>query len=160
MMAATPPIHLPDLASMDQIHLVPQATVQEEQLGGNAVSEADDRSSSLSEIEERGVTERLNPTQLANGSDGGDTEAETERLEDSPQKTRTQQNVVLTAAAPTPNEPSEQAEGFNAVSNGQNYGKLLAVLLREPVADMVRRSNRDGRTAPNLRHILTWQHER
>ena len=138
MMAATPPIHLPDLANINQIHLAPQATAQQEELGGNAVSEADDRSSSLSEIEERGVTERLEPATLANGSDGGDTEAETERLEDSPQKTRSQQNVVLTAAAPAPDELDEQAKGSNAVSNGQNYSKSLAVPLCEPVADMVR----------------------
>ena len=138
MMAATPPRHLPDLANMNQIHLVPKATMQEEQLGGSAVSEADDRSSSLSEIEERGVTERLNPAALANGSDGGDTEAETERLEDSPQKSRSQQNVVLTAATPALNEPGEQAEASNAVSHGQSHGKLLTVPLREPVADMVR----------------------
>ena len=138
MMAATPPIHLPDLANINQIHLAPQATAKQEELGGSAVGEADDGSSSLSEIEERGVTEHLDSAIMANGSDGGDTDAETERLEDSPQKTRSQQNVVLTAAGPALNEPGEQAEGSNVVFNGQNYGKLLAVPLCESVADMVR----------------------
>lgn len=138
MMAPTPPIHLPDLANMNQIHLIPQASARQEQLGGSAVSEADDRSSSLSEIEERGVSERLNPASLANGSDMGDTEAETERLEDSPQKMRSQQNVVLMAGTPALNEPGEQAAESNVVSNGQSYGKLLAVPLCEPVADKIR----------------------
>lgn len=62
--------------------------------------DGDARSSSLSDIEETGANERLNLVSMEVASDSGDTEAETERLEDSPQKNRIHQNVVLSAAPP------------------------------------------------------------
>ena len=55
----------------------------------------DDRSSSLSEIGERGGRDEPG-NEIEEPSDAIDTEAETERLEDSPQKIRKHQNVVLT----------------------------------------------------------------
>lgn len=59
--------------------------------------EGDNRSSSLSDIGERAEHD-----EAGNGShdisDANDTEAETERLEDTPQKLRKHQNVVLTSA--------------------------------------------------------------
>lgn len=64
-----------------------------------ALYEEDDRSSSLSEIGERADQDRPDIT-FSDGSDGSDvndTEAETERLEDSPQKLRTHQNLVMTS---------------------------------------------------------------
>ena len=57
----------------------------------------DDRSSSLSEIGDRGGHDEPQNT-FGDGMDEDDTEAETERLEDSPQKLRKHQNVVLTLA--------------------------------------------------------------
>ncbi|KAL8952076.1 MAG: hypothetical protein Q9222_001987 [Ikaeria aurantiellina] len=54
-----------------------------------------DRSSSLSDIGER-ADERNAPSEPTVDSDSNDTEAETERLDDSPQKSRTNQNLVLT----------------------------------------------------------------
>ena len=53
----------------------------------------DDRSSSLSDLGDRAGIER---SSLAD-SEANDTEAETERLEDSPQKQRRQRDVVLTS---------------------------------------------------------------
>lgn len=61
-----------------------------------ALHEEDDRSSSLSEIGERADQDRPDIT-FSDGSDENDTEAETERLEDSPQKLRTHQNLVMTS---------------------------------------------------------------
>lgn len=59
--------------------------------------EGDDRSSSLSELGERAGHEGIECISH-DVSDANDTEAETERLEDSPQKQRNSQNVVLTSA--------------------------------------------------------------
>ena len=61
--------------------------------GEKLQAEEDDRSSSLSELGDRaGITHSSRA-----GSEANDTEAETERLEDSPQKQRRQQDVVLTS---------------------------------------------------------------
>lgn len=62
-------------------------------------AEGDDRSSSLSEIGDRVGNEDISSTRLAllDGSEANDTEAETERLEDSPQRSRKRQNVVMTS---------------------------------------------------------------
>ena len=57
----------------------------------------DDRSSSLSELGERGAHDEPETT-FGEGTDVDDTEAETERLDDSPQKMREHQNVVLALA--------------------------------------------------------------
>lgn len=57
----------------------------------------DDRSSSLSELGERGGRDEPQ-NEMGESSDAIDTEAETERLEVSPQKIRKHQNVVLSQA--------------------------------------------------------------
>ena len=61
------------------------------------MDEVDDRSSSLSELGERAGHDDAD-NDVGDGSDANDTEAETERLEDTPQKIRQQQNVVLAPA--------------------------------------------------------------
>ncbi len=60
-------------------------------------NEGDDRSSSLSDIEDRTANTELALAShnLGGGSEANDTEAETERLEDSPQKVQRHTNVVL-----------------------------------------------------------------
>ena len=57
----------------------------------------DDTSSSLSDIEDRAANELLenNQDKSARPSDNDDTEAETERLEESPHKTRQHKNIIL-----------------------------------------------------------------
>lgn len=75
-----------------------------------AINDADARSSSLSEIDDSGANERLRSIQMEEASDAGDTEAETERLEESPQKARTHRNVVLSASR------AGQQNGSSAVS--------------------------------------------
>ena len=61
--------------------------------GANVQAADDDRSSSLSELGDRAGLEHYSRP----GSEANDTEAETERLENSPQKQRKQRNVVLTS---------------------------------------------------------------
>ena len=65
--------------------------------GELATNEEDDRSSSLSDIEDRTANAEpgLASRSIGGGSEVNDTEAETERLEDSPQKAREHKNVVL-----------------------------------------------------------------
>ena len=73
------------------------------------VDAGDDRSSSLSEIGERGGRDEPD-NEIEEPSDAIDTEAETERLEDSPQKIRKHQNVVLTQV----NHTHEKPQGLTA----------------------------------------------
>ena len=75
--------YTPRTVSFDSQH-VPSAT-------------ADDTSSSLSDIEDRPTNELLDENRIrsAQVSDDEDTEAETERLDESPRKLRKQKNVVL-----------------------------------------------------------------
>ena len=61
-----------------------------------AQAEADDRSSSLSDLGDRTGVEH---SSHAGSEEVNDTEAETERLEDSPQKERRHQDVVLTSVS-------------------------------------------------------------
>ena len=70
-------------------------------VAGVAESDKDDRSSSLSDIEDRPATERTAIPHMKSSPppEEDDTEAETERLEESPQKLRKQQNVLLSATA-------------------------------------------------------------
>jgi len=63
----------------------------------NPPTDRDDRSSSLSEIGDQADQEQ--PDNIFHlGSDANDTEAETERLEESPQKQRKHQNIILTSS--------------------------------------------------------------
>lgn len=62
--------------------------------GQKPQAEEDDKSSSLSELGDRAVIEHSSHA----ASEANDTEAETERLEDSPQKQRRHQDVVFTSA--------------------------------------------------------------
>lgn len=64
-----------------------------------AMNDVDACSSSLSEIDDSAANERSGSIQMEEASDAGDTEAETERLEESPHKARTHQNVVLSASS-------------------------------------------------------------
>lgn len=69
-------------------------------------TEGDDRSSSLSDLGDRAGNEDLNTSKIAlvngsdpvDGSDPNDTEAETERLEVSPQRMRKHGSVVLSSS--------------------------------------------------------------
>lgn len=72
--------------------------------GGNVLAADDDRSSSLSELGDRMGPEHDSRA----GSEANDTEAETERLESSPQKLRRQRNVVLTSTNGTYDDHQNQ----------------------------------------------------
>ena len=85
----------------------------------------DDRSSSLSELGDPAGIERSSRA----GSEANDTEAETERLEDSPQKQRSQRDVVLTSTNGTytdhQNQPVADAIPENSVGLGQSVQRML-----------------------------------
>ena len=141
MMTATPPRHAPELPNLPAtipLPLPPPALEKDNQFKESVIGEADDRSSSLSEIEERGMIERLDIAPSINGSDGGDTEAETERLEDSPHKIRSQQNVVLTASAAVHGNGEIQPNDRPETPNVQNEGMPLAIEIRLNCANIVR----------------------
>ena len=130
MMSATPPRHVPELPTLpatSSLPLPPPALEQDKKFKESVIGEADDRSSSLSEIEERGMIEHLDIAPSINGSDGGDTEAETERLEDSPHKVRSQQNVVLTATVVPHGNSETQSNDAVEVPIVQDQGMTFAI---------------------------------
>ena len=141
MTSATPPLRVPELPSLpatSPLPLPPPALEQEKQFKESAIGETDDRSSSLSEIEERGLIERLDIAPSINDSDGGDTEAETERLEDSPHKVRSQQNVVLTATVGLHSNGETQSNGAVETQNVQNQRRSFAIESCRNIANVVR----------------------
>ncbi|MCJ1246155.1 hypothetical protein MMC30_003360 [Trapelia coarctata] len=80
-------------------------------------SDRDDRSSSLSDIEDRPIAGGPSRSQLRSSPppEEDDTEAETERLEESPHKLRKHQNVVFSA---TNNSSGETVATGSYISNG------------------------------------------
>lgn len=78
-------------------------TEEREELAYSSQAGREDRSSSLSELGDRADQEQPDRNTLEE-SDANDTEAETERLEDSPQRQGKHQNIVLTASIGIHNE--------------------------------------------------------
>ena len=141
MTSATPPRHVPELPTLlptSPLPLPPPAIEQDKQFKESVNGEVDDRSSSLSEIEERGMIERSDIATSINGSDGGDTEAETERLEDSPHKVRSQQNVVLSATAGLDGNGEILSNDTVETPNLQDQCRPLAIKICRNIADIVR----------------------
>ena len=122
MMSATNPVQVPDLSAMHALAVTSIAAAKEEQLGTTVIADVDDRSSSLSDIGEIGATEHDDITTLVNCSDGGDTEAETERLEESPQKERSHQNVVLATPIVPEGEDGVEVGGGGLAVIGHEQG--------------------------------------
>ncbi|KAL8734606.1 MAG: hypothetical protein Q9181_003158 [Wetmoreana brouardii] len=100
-MATTTPLPLPIPNPPHALfNSPPVQAVEEMEQDRGLEGTAQDRSSSLSDIEDR-ADEHVAPSEQtlpAFDSDPNDTEAETERLEDSPQKSRSNQDVVNTTA--------------------------------------------------------------
>lgn len=71
------------------------------EIDDNTVVDEDDRSSSLSDLGDGGTNEELDDAHRGPmiDSDGNDTEAETERLEDSPHKVRKHKGVIVSLSA-------------------------------------------------------------
>ena len=97
--------------------------------------EQDDRSSSLSDLEDRPVTEGTNvpPDKSTQVSEEEDTEAETERLGESPDKIRKHKKVLLNAndvASTSTSTPSKKTE--DAVA-GANFSHSLNAESREDI---------------------------
>ena len=100
------------------------------QAGEVPFNEGDDRSSSLSDIEDRtGNTEPSHTSRtIRDSSDANDTEAETERLEVSPQKTRKLTNVVLSSSNGVYHESEDAIEHDALSASGSlDQSKVLRV---------------------------------
>ncbi|KAF6236549.1 hypothetical protein HO173_005330 [Letharia columbiana] len=122
--------------------------------GEKLQAEEDDRSSSLSELGDRAGIEHSSRA----GSEANDTEAETERLEDSPQKQRRHRDMVLSStnsahgedrdqlvarvlseklASPGPKSKGERLEQTSDISSledsGEESGKDLSLTLSTPM---------------------------
>ena len=95
------------------------------------VDDADARSSSLSDIEDGGANERLGLTHFDDASDAVDTEAETERLEDSPQKARKHQNVVLSVSTAGQQNGDTVVSQTVLLTTESNSGKSLPLASTE-----------------------------
>ena len=88
--------------------------------------DVDDRSSSLSELGERAGHEEVE--NMSHGdSEANDTEAETERLEESPQKLRELNNVVLASANGMYGDRESSAIGTLLGELGE-HGQLIAAV--------------------------------
>ena len=87
--------------------------------GDKAQAEADDRSSSLSDL---GYRTGVEPSSHAGSEEVNDTEAETERLEDSPQKQRSHQDVVLTSVSGIYDDQQNLATARALPENFSNLG--------------------------------------
>lgn len=110
-MISTSPQGPPRDISSQQIPSPPPMVANGVGSGEVPPNEGDDRSSSLSDIEDRTANTELALAShnIRGGSEANDTEAETERLEDSPQKVRKHTNVVLSSSSDV------YHEGANAV---------------------------------------------
>ena len=102
-----------NLSSVDLKH----ATGIEE--SDKAQAEADDRSSSLSDLGDRTGVEH---SSHAGSEEVNDTEAETERLEDSPQKQRRHQDVVLTSVSGIYDDQQKPATARALPETSSNLG--------------------------------------
>ena len=87
----------PPSVSLEQIPYTVSEVIYDGEHSGGPHAELDDRSSSLSELGERAGHEEAGNVSRSD-SDANDTEAETERLEDSPKKPRIPHNVTLASA--------------------------------------------------------------
>ena len=96
-MTTSPPVQLHELLDTNPKSFPSSPPAHNANLDHGMSGDADVRSSSLSEIEDGGVTADSPSAQAGQALDIGDTEAETERLEESPHKDRKNQNIVLTA---------------------------------------------------------------
>ena len=113
----------------------------------------DSRSSSLSDIGIGKNHDILVESPLSEESDSNDTEAETERLEESPEKVRKQQNVVLASAAALPNRSMESHTLIIEESNGNMNCKPQS-LPRKINAYGIRFNVHQQRNRYNFRHLF------
>lgn len=94
-------------------------------IDGEKVEAADDdRSSSLSELGDRAGIEHSSRA----GSEANDTEAETERLEDSPQKQRRQRDVLLTSTNGTYGDHQNQSVACALLENCASPGQISTAI--------------------------------
>lgn len=100
------------------------------QYNRDSTVEGDDRSSSLSEIGDRVGNDDLVSTRLgvAGGSEANDTEAETERLEDSPQKILKHKDVVMVSSSHALSNGTSPLTVRDLPPNDANGGESILLL--------------------------------
>ncbi len=125
MMASSPLLALNKTNSM-LFSSPPKELVNGIRYTRDSTADGDDRSSSLSEIGDRIGNDDLASTRLglANGSDPEDTEAETERLEESPRKVRKNKNVVMTSTSHALRDGTSPLSDHALPINDANIGEL------------------------------------
>ncbi|KAL8992308.1 MAG: hypothetical protein Q9169_007200 [Polycauliona sp. 2 TL-2023] len=117
-----------------------------------ASPEGQNRSSSLSDIGDRG------DDQTAIESDPNDTEAETERLEDSPYKSRTTQNLVLTDPNPVYDAVGEiSVREIVQSSNGAASSRATSIEDGQS-ADTLNRPKKRKRSSLEVDHLNDQKH--
>lgn len=103
-------------------------------------AEEDDRSSSLSELGDRAGIEHSSRA----GSEANDTEAETERLEDSPRKQRRHRDVVLTSTNGTYGDPPNQSVAQTLPERIASRGQSSAGNISTEMVDRASGPRSDG----------------
>ncbi len=116
---------LPGIAVEHMSYIVSEVINNGENTDGPQ-ADVDDRSSSLSELGERAGHEEVDNVSHGD-SEANDTEAETERLDDSPQKQRQLHNVVLASTNGMYGDRGSSAIGTLLGEIGEN-GQLIAAV--------------------------------
>ena len=111
---------------MEHMSYIVSELVKEGQNADMPQVDVDDQSSSLSELGERAGHEEVENVSHGD-SEANDTEAETERVEESPQKQRELNNVVLASANGLYGNRESFAIGAPSGELGEN-GQLTAAL--------------------------------
>lgn len=122
MMTTSPPVHRAELLDTSPKPFPSSPPAYNANPDHGAMGDADGRSSSLSDIEDGGVIADSPSAQAGPALDAGDTEAETERLEESPHKDRKHQKIVLTGS-------------LEDRGDGESKFKQLAMPTEEPGQD-------------------------
>lgn len=115
--------------------------------GEKLQAEEDDKSSSLSELGDRAAMEHSSRA----GSEVNDTEAETERLEDSPQKQRRHQDVILSSINGTngdhQNQPVAHTLPEKIVSPGQSSALNVSIRMADRASGLGSKGERLEQTS-------------
>ncbi|KAL8907591.1 MAG: hypothetical protein Q9207_001328 [Kuettlingeria erythrocarpa] len=145
-MATTTPLPIPRSNPLYELSPAPASVVDDRmEREAEDASPEQNRSSSLSDIEDRAdeYTARSDSDRHAIDPDPNDTEAETERLEDSPHKLQRKQDLVLTAA--------NLIHGASASSPAAYHSAQTHQLMRQRVdAASLRESSAEGDSATSV----------
>ena len=130
MMTTSSQVQHPESLEMSPQPFIASPPTYNANISGGPIGDADVRSSSLSEIEDGGGNAHSPSAQAEQGIEGGDTEAETERLEESPHKPRKHQNIVLTASLEDQKQGDNMLNEMAAVREELVHGTCKLLLIQ------------------------------